>query len=58
MYTIVQFAGIRIMNVKLTGSQSGKRVIVQPANIVARGGIPSATSGTTPFVYSPVWLVR
>ncbi len=58
MYTIVQFAGIRIMEVKLTGKQSGKRVMVQPANIVARGGIPSATSGTTPFVYSPVWLVR
>lgn len=58
MYTIVQFAGIRIMEVKLTGKQSGKRVIVQPANIVARGGIPSPTSGTTAFVYSPVWLVR
>jgi Flp pilus assembly protein TadG len=58
MYTIVQFVGIRIMEVKLTGSQSSKRVIVQPANIVARGGIPSPTSGTTAFVYSPVWLVR
>jgi len=58
MYTIVQFAGIRIMEVKLTGKQSGKRVIVQPANIVARGGIPSPTSGTTAFVYSPVWLIR
>jgi len=57
-YTIVQFAGIRIMEVNLTGTQSSKRVMVQPANIVARGGIPSATSGTTPFVYSPVWLVR
>ncbi|MDA1049898.1 MAG: pilus assembly protein TadG-related protein [Planctomycetota bacterium] len=57
-YTIVQFAGIRIMEVNLTGSQSSKRVVVQPANIVARGGIPSPTSGTTAFVYSPVWLVR
>ncbi len=58
MYTIVRFAGIRIMEVKLTGKQSGKRVIVQPANIVARGGIPSPTTGTTAFIYSPVWLVR
>ncbi|MBC8353442.1 MAG: hypothetical protein H8E66_15695 [Planctomycetes bacterium] len=58
MYTITQFAGIRIMEVKLTGKQSGKRVIIQPANILARGGIPSPTSGTTAFVYSPVWLVR
>jgi hypothetical protein len=29
MYTIVRFVGIRIMNVKLTGS--GKQVIIQPA---------------------------
>lgn len=58
VYTIVQFAGVRIMEVKLTGKQSSKRVIVQPANIVARGGIPTTASGTTHFVYSPVWLVR
>jgi Flp pilus assembly protein TadG len=56
-YTIVQFAGVRIMEVKLTGKQSSKRVIVQPANIIAGSGIP-ATSGTTHFVYSPVWLIR
>jgi len=57
-YTIVQFAGVRIMEVKLTGKQSSKRVIIQPANIIARGGIPAPTSGTTKFVYSPAWLVR
>ena len=49
-YTIVQFAGVRIMEVKLTGKQSSKRVIIQPANIIARGGIPAPTSGTTKFV--------
>lgn len=58
MYTIVQFVGVRIMDVKLTGSMSSKRLIVQPCNIVAKGGIPSSTSGTSNFVYSPVWLVR
>jgi len=57
-YTIVQFAGIRIVDVKLTGKQSSKRVIIQPASVVVRGGIPSTTTGTTHFVYSPVWLVR
>ena len=57
-YTITRFVGIRIMEVKLTGSQSSKKVIVQPANIIARGGIPAETSGRSDFVYSPVWLVR
>lgn len=59
MYTIVQFAGVRIMEVKLTGKNSSKRVVIQPANVIARGGIPAVQAGTTShYVYSPVWLVR
>jgi Flp pilus assembly protein TadG len=57
-YTIVEFAGVRIMDVKLTGSMSSKRVIIQPCNIVAKGGIPTPGQQTSTFVYSPVWLVR
>mgnify|MGYP002623955460 CR=1 FL=1 len=57
-YTIVEFAGVRIMEVKLTGKMSGKRVIIQPCNVVIRGGIPRETSETSHFIYSPVWLVR
>lgn len=57
-YTIVQFAGVRIMEVKLTGSMSSKKVTIQPCNIVSRGGLYSSTSGTSSFIYSPVWLVR
>lgn len=58
-YVIVEFAGVRVMEVKLTGSMSSKRVIVQPATITARGAIP-ATGNTqrSNFIYSPVWLVR
>jgi hypothetical protein len=58
-YTIVEFAGVRIMDVKLTGSMSSKRVIIQPAAVTARGAIP-ATDDTprSNFIYSPVWLVR
>jgi hypothetical protein len=58
-YTIVKFAGVRIVDVKLTGSMSSKRVIIQPAAVTARGVIPE--TGDTPrsnFIYSPVWLVR
>ncbi len=58
-YTIVQLAGIRIVDVKLTGSMSTKRVIVQPAKILTEGGIPAAgDTQTSNFIYSPVWLVR
>ncbi len=54
-YTIVKFAGVRVMYVKLTGSMSSKKVIIQPAPVVTRGAIPSPS--ITPqsyYVYSPV----
>ena len=57
-YTIVKFVGVRVLEVKLTGSQSNKRVLVQPATMVARGAIPSSTTGRSNFVYSSVWLIR
>lgn len=57
-YTIVKFAGVRILDVKLTGAMSGKRVIIQPAKIVTEGAIAN-TNGTTSYtIYSPPWLVR
>ena len=54
MYTIIHFAGVRIMEVKLTGKQSGKRVMAQPANVIARGGIPSPESGTKVMLIIPL----
>jgi hypothetical protein len=57
-YTIVAFVGVRILDVKLTGSMSSKRVIIQPAKVVVRGGIPRTDSQHSYYVYSPVWLVR
>jgi hypothetical protein len=58
-YTIVGFAGVRIVEVNLTGKVTSKRVIVQPARVEVHGGIP-ATDGVqhTFFIHSPVWLVR
>ncbi|MGQ9576039.1 MAG: pilus assembly protein TadG-related protein [Thermoguttaceae bacterium] len=59
-YRIVGFVGVRIVYVKLTGSMSSKKVLVQPAPVVMAGAIPS-TSGSPPvshFVFSPVVLVR
>jgi Flp pilus assembly protein TadG len=57
-YTIVDFVGVCVLEVKLTGKMSSKRVIVQPTNVKTRGGIPSTGPKTSSFVYSPVWLVR
>ena len=58
-YQIVDFVGIRVLDVKLTGSMSSKRVTIQPASIVCTGTVydPGSTS-TGHFIYSPVWLVR
>jgi hypothetical protein len=57
-YTIVEFAGVRIVDVNLTGKMSSKRVIIQPAAITALGAIPSAGAQKSWFITSPAWLVR
>jgi hypothetical protein len=56
-YTIVHWAGIRIMEVKLTGAMNQKRVTIQPCPMVISGVIPSGES-TSSFVYTPVVLVK
>jgi hypothetical protein len=58
-YTIVKWAGVRILEVDLTGQMSTKRVIVQPASVVAEHAVP-ATSGNTSsdYLFAPVVLAR
>lgn len=58
VFTIVGFAGIRILDVKLTGSMSSKKVIIQPAFIVDDAVITGPGSGSSYYVYAPVHLVR
>jgi hypothetical protein len=58
MYTIVGFAGIRIMNVKLTGAMQSKHVIIEPAFVMDDSVITTAGEGTSYFVYEPPRLVR
>jgi Flp pilus assembly protein TadG len=57
-YTIVKWFGIRIMDVQLTGAMSVKHVTIQAAPIIEHGILPSATTGTSAYVYSPVMLVK
>ena len=58
-YTIVQFLGVRILEVGMTGNKKEKRLVVQPAPLVVRGGIPaSGPDRTSHDIYSEVHLVR
>jgi len=57
-YTIVKWQGIRVMNVKLTGSMSQKNLMVQVAPMVMKGVIASPTTGSSSHVYSTVVLVK
>lgn len=57
-YTINRFVGIRIMDVKLTGSMKSKRVVVQPAIVSSLGAIQTTETSHTSFIFSPVGLVK
>jgi Flp pilus assembly protein TadG len=57
-YTICQFVGIRVLDVKLTGALKLKSIVIQPAYIGVKGGTGGG-SQTSKYVYSySVWLVR
>ena len=59
LYRIVQFVGVRIVDVDLRGNKADKLVVVQPARVIVRGGIPSSDPAPrSHFIYSPVLLVR
>ena len=59
MYTIVKLVGVRIVNVKLTGSPSQKQVVVQPATFVSRQVITSTDQQVLPdSIFAPVRLVE
>ena len=58
-FTIVKFEGVRILDVKLTGKKSQKRVIVQPAKVIGRGAkIDWSGNNTTSHLLTPVMLVE
>ena len=58
-YTIVQWAGVRVLDVKLTGGKSSKRLTIQPATVVSKYASVNPDSTTTSwFVYTPPKLVR
>ena len=58
IYTVTGFVGVRIMYVKLTGSMSSKKVVIQPAVVVDDAILPAPSTGGSYYVYSPVSIVR
>jgi hypothetical protein len=55
-FTIVGFAGVRVMDVKLSGSVNSKYILVQPANVVSKHAIPG-NSQKNYYVYAAVRLI-
>ena len=58
VYTIVGFAGVRVLDVKLTGKLADKYVYIQPANVVDSTVIVDGSSDVSDFVYKPPTLVQ
>ena len=56
-FTVINFAGVRIMYVKLTGPMKNKQVIIQPAVVVDESFVTS-DSGSSYYLYRPVTLCR
>jgi len=57
-YTIVKFVPIRIVEVKLTGKPSSKRVMVQPATYVAPEVVAGETVIEEDTIFAPAGLIR
>lgn len=58
-YTIVRWVGVRIMDVKLTGAMSTKKLLIQPASVLAPNGVHSDNGGSSSnFVLTPVLLAQ
>jgi len=59
MFEIVRFEGVQILEVKLTGSKNQKRVVIQPAHVIARGATyTSGGSVQSNTLRTPVMLVQ
>lgn len=58
VYKIVKWAGVRILDVRLTGPMSKKMVMVQPAPVITRNVVIGSSVSNSSHVYTPVLLVR
>ncbi|MEE9293915.1 MAG: pilus assembly protein TadG-related protein [Phycisphaerae bacterium] len=57
VFTIVGFAGIRIVNVNLTGPPASREVRIQPAHVIDPTALTGSEDENSYFVYQPVQLI-
>jgi hypothetical protein len=58
VYTIVKFVGVRVLDVKLTGSPSQKHVTIQPCPFTDGTVIPGNVTLTKDSILAPVQLIQ
>jgi Flp pilus assembly protein TadG len=58
MYTIVAFAGVTVVDVKLTGSLSSKHITIQPCFVIDANAVGGGTSTSSYFATKPLGLSR
>jgi Flp pilus assembly protein TadG len=59
IYTIVRWEGVSILDVKLVGNMNSKRVVIQPAKVIARHArIDYTGQYTSTHMVTPVMLVE
>jgi Putative Flp pilus-assembly TadE/G-like/Putative Tad-like Flp pilus-assembly len=58
VYTIVKFVGVRVMNVKLSGSPSQKHCTIQPCPFSDPSVIPGNVTLTKDSILAPVQLIQ
>ena len=58
MFRIVGWAGIRIVDVRLTGAMNSKRLLIQPAVVADKTAISKPGTSASEYVYRPPSLVR
>lgn len=57
-FTVVGFVGVRVVNVKLTGSMKNKAVTIQPAVVIEDNAIVDESVEPNQLVWTPPTLVR
>ncbi|HEV8002927.1 MAG TPA: pilus assembly protein TadG-related protein [Planctomycetaceae bacterium] len=58
VYTIVKFVGVRVLDVKLTGSPSQKHVTIQPCPFTDGTVVPGNVTLTKDSILAPVQLIQ
>jgi len=57
-FTLVEFIGVRLLEVDLSGALKGKHVTIQAGRLLTPDGIPTTGAPKSYWIYEPVHLVQ